>query len=334
MNDERRTLLLSAAATVLAAPALAQTSSSATPDARALGTEHWTTKRTPDGDVRLFLWRKLAASAMKGVILFVHGSSVSGRPAFDLQVPGKPEYSFMDWFGGLGYDAWCVDCEGYGRSDKRRPINSDIATGADDVAAAVDYIRRQTGMAKIFIYGSSSGALRAALYAQRNPQAVARLAVTGFTWTGEGSPTLEQRRKRLADYRANNRRPIDRAMIRSIFTRDGGEGTDMSIVEPFADAVLAFDTSVPSGSYVDMSANLPLVDPQKITVPVYILRGENDGIATLQDLANFFVKLSNPQKQLSVLPGIAHSPLGAKNWRLFYQTLDACFTQPAPIYTG
>ena len=46
----------------------------------------------------------------------------------------------MDHFVRLGYDTWCVDMEGYGRSDKSRPINSDIATGADDLEAATDYI--------------------------------------------------------------------------------------------------------------------------------------------------------------------------------------------------
>ncbi len=330
--DLQRRLLLAGAAGAASVSVLPKDAEAQ--NAPVIGTEHWTTKPTEAGGVRLYLWNKKPDKAAKGTILFVHGSTVSGRVYFDLHVPGKPQYSFMDWFAGLGYDTWSVDCEGYGRSDKHRPINSDVATGAQDVAAAVDYITRHTGMPKIFLYGSSSGALRAALYAQRNPGPVARLAVTGLTWTGEGSPTLANRRKRLAEYRASNRRPVDREMIRSIFTRDRSGATDMSIVEPYADSALAFDTSVPSGTYVDMSANLPLVDPEKLVVPTYILRGEKDGIATLQDLANFFLRLPNPQKQLTVIPGLAHSPLGAKNWRLFYYALESCFSQPAPVYTG
>ena len=38
----------------------------------------------------------------------------------------------MDWFARLGYDTWFVDCEGYGRSDKSRPVNADVSGGADD----------------------------------------------------------------------------------------------------------------------------------------------------------------------------------------------------------
>jgi pimeloyl-ACP methyl ester carboxylesterase len=117
-----------------------------------------------------------------------------------------------------------------------------------------------------------------------------------FVWTGEGSPTLAERKKRVAEYRAKNRRPIDRAMIRSIFTRDHPDTSDQTIVEAFADAVLALDDSVPTGTYLDMSANLPVCDPEKITVPTLILRGQYDGIASFQDLASFFAKLPNPDK--------------------------------------
>jgi pimeloyl-ACP methyl ester carboxylesterase len=46
----------------------------------------------------------------------------------------------MDWFAERGFNTWCVDMEGYGRSDKTRDINFDIANGADDLAAASDYI--------------------------------------------------------------------------------------------------------------------------------------------------------------------------------------------------
>ncbi|HSU62292.1 MAG TPA: alpha/beta fold hydrolase, partial [Burkholderiales bacterium] len=119
----------------------------------------------------------------KGTILFVHGSSVSATPVFDLQIPGKPEASTMDWFARLGYDTWCVDCEGYGRSDKSRPVNADISCGADDLAAASAYILRTTGSEKLLLYGSSSGGLRAALFAQRHPARVRRLALDAFVWT-------------------------------------------------------------------------------------------------------------------------------------------------------
>ena len=42
----------------------------------------------------------------------------------------------MNWFAVRGYDTWCVDMEGYGRSSKDRDITCDIANGADDLEAA------------------------------------------------------------------------------------------------------------------------------------------------------------------------------------------------------
>jgi len=289
------------------------------------GKEHWTRK----GDIKLFLWQKSPAAAPKGTILFVHGSSMASQPTFDLQVPGRPDSSAMEWFAARGFDTWCLDNEGYGRSDKSRPINCDISNGADDVAVASQYIDK-----KLLVYGISSGALKAALFAQRHSERVARLALDAFVWTGEGSPTLEQRRTRLPQYRASNRRPIDRDFVRSIFTRDHPGTSDLTIVEAFADAVLALDTTVPTGTYIDMSANLPVLDPERITVPTLIMRGQWDGIASFQDLSNFFAKLPNPDKQFIVMPGIAHTSTRSKNWRLVYHLLDSYFSQPAPVYTG
>ena len=329
-----------AAAATLAATALPAAPAQAQP-ARAgaaadvVGYEHWAVKRAGNDNVRLFMWRKqLRSGAGKGTILFVHGSSVSSTPVFDLQIAGRPESSTMDWFARLGYDTWCFDCEGYGRSDKTRPVNADIACGADDLAVVSDYIMKQNGGKKLLTYGSSSGALRAALFAQRHPERVARLALDAMVWTGEGSPTLAERKKRLAAYRASNRRAIDRDMIRSIFTRDHPGTSDLSIVEAFADAVLALDSSVPTGTYIDMSANLPVCDPEKISVPTLIMRGQYDGIASFRDLANFFEKLPNPDKQFIVMPGIAHTSTRSKNFALVYHLLEGYFSQPAPLYTG
>jgi len=289
------------------------------------GKEHWTRK----GDVKLFLWQKSPAAAARGTILFVHGSSMASQPNFDLQVPGRPDSSAMEWFAARGFDTWCLDNEGYGRSDKSRPINCDISNGADDVAVASRYIDK-----KLLLYGISSGALKAALFAQRHPERVARLALDAFVWTGEGSPTLAERRKRLPEFQSKNRRPIDRAFVRSIFQRDHPGASDDATIEAFATAILALDDSVPTGTYVDMCSKLPLVDPAKITVPTLVLRGEFDGIAGIDDLLEFFRRLPHPDKQFSVMEGISHASFQQKNYLRVYHLLHGFFTQPEPVYRG
>jgi pimeloyl-ACP methyl ester carboxylesterase len=301
------------------------------PAAVVRGEEHWTNKGS---DVRLFLWNKNTGdpSGPAGRILFVHGSSMASQPTFDLQVPGRADSSVMDFFAARGYDTWCVDMEGYGRSTKTRDNNAPIAYGADDCFAAASYIEKLRGKRPLLVYGISSGALRAALFAQRHPEMVARLALDAMVWTGEGSPTLAERSKRLPEFRAKNRRPIDRKFVRSIFERDHPGTADEAVIEAFADAILALDDSVPTGTYVDMCSKLPVCDPEKITVPTLVMRGEYDGIASFSDLLKFFEKLPNPDKQFAVMPGIAHASFHQKNYAICYHILANFFSQPAPIY--
>jgi hypothetical protein len=41
---------------------------------------------------------------------------------------------------------------------------------------------------------------------------------------------------------------------------------------------MQYGDTVPSGTYVDMAVNLPLVDPAKVLSPVLMTRGEWDAI--------------------------------------------------------
>jgi pimeloyl-ACP methyl ester carboxylesterase len=295
------------------------------------GTEHWTKK----GDIKLFLWHKPAAAGpARGTLLFVHGSSMASQPTFDLRVPGRPHSSAMEWFAERGFDTWCLDNEGYGRSDKSRPINFDIPNGADDLAAASEYVLKISKHKKLLVYGISSGALKAALFAQRHPERVARLALDAFVWTGDGSPTLAERKKRLPEFQAKNRRPIDRAFVHSIFNRDHPGSADEATVEAFATEILKLDDSVPTGTYVDMCSRLPLVDPEKINVPTIVMRGQWDGIASFEDLLEFYRRLPHPDKQFSVMEGISHASFQQKNYMGAYHILHAYFTLPEPVYRG
>jgi pimeloyl-ACP methyl ester carboxylesterase len=296
------------------------------------GTEHWTNK----GDAKLFMWNKVAGdpARTRGTILFVHGSSMASQPTFDLDVPGRADSSAMEYFARQGFDCWCVDMEGYGRSTKDRDNNAPISFGADDCHAAANYIAKLRGPRPLLVYGISSGALRAALFAERHPEQVDRLALDAHVWTGEGAPTLVERRKKLPQFAALNRRPIDRAFVHSIFNRDHPGTAEEKVIDAFADAILALDDSVPTGTYVDMCSKLPVVNPEKIKAATLIMRGQWDGIAAFDDLIEFFKLLPNPDKQFAVMPGISHASFQQKNYAICYHILLSFFTQPAPVYRG
>jgi len=301
-----------------------------------VATEHWTNKKVGGDDIRLFVYRKKLNTndPVAGTILFTHGSSMASTPTFDLQVTGRPFSSVMDWFAAKGFDTWCVDMEGYGRSDKTRDITFDISNGADDLAAASAYITQHCGAEKFLLYGISSGALRAAKFAERYPERVARIALDAFVWTGEGSPTLAERKKKLPQFREQKRRPIDLDFVRTIFSRDHPGTADDAVVEAFANAICALDDSIPNGTYIDMCSNLPLIDPAKLTMPTIIMRGEYDGIAGMQDLIDFYQALATTDKQFTVMPGISHASFQQKNYMMAYEILHGFYTRSEPLYTG
>lgn len=294
--------------------------------------EYWAQK----GELSLYVFRKRMGdpttdTAPRPVLFLAHGSSVSSRPTFDLHVPGHDDdYSLMDKFAEHGFDVWTMDFEGYGRSSQMSG-NSDIATGAEDLKAASELVLRETGQARFHLYGESSGALRAGVFAMNNPDRVQRLVLVAFTWTGQGSPTLAKRSQSVEYYRTHNRRPRDRNMIRSIFTRDQPGTSDPAVAEAMADAELQFADSVPTGTYLDMTTKLPLVDPTKLKVPVMIARGEFDGIASEDDLLNFFKKLPVPDREFVVLPGAAHSIALGTNRRQFWHVMRSFLEMPSRL---
>ena len=62
------------------------------------------------------------------------------------------------------------------------------------------------------------------------------------------------------------------------------------------------------------------------------MRGEFDGIASFDDLMNFFTQLPNNDKQFSVMAGISHASFQQKNYMLAYNILHNFFTLPEPVY--
>jgi alpha-beta hydrolase superfamily lysophospholipase len=292
--------------------------------------EYWALK----GTVKLYLFRKrigapAAGAAPLPVLFLVHGSSNSARSSYDLSVPGKGEYSLMNVFAGYGYDVWTMDHDGYGHSGSSGN-NSDIASGVEDLKAALPVVGRESGRQRVHMYGTSSGAIRAAAYAQAEPDRIDRLILSAFTYKGSGAAEIARRQKTIAALRANPRRQRDAAMIRSIFTRDGHpEFYDPAVAEAVIAAEMPFGDTIPSGTYLDMAAHLPLVDPHKVLSPVLMIRGEWDGNSSNEDLLDFFSQLPNGDRQFAILPRVAHSPGYSNNRQLLWYAMKNFLADPA-----
>ena len=294
--------------------------------------EYWTKK----GDVPLWMFRKRLGAPKPGeparpVLFLVHGSSVTSR-TFDINVPGQGEYSVMNEFARYGFDVWTMDHENYGKSG-RTSGNADTASGVEDLKVAVEVVARETGLKKYHFLGESAGALRAGAYAMVAPDRVDRLVLAAFTYKGDGSPTLAKRAEQVEYYKTHNMRKRDREMIRSIATRDKPGTSSLAAVEALADAEMQFGDQIPTGTYLDMTAKMPVVFPQKVQAPVLLVSGQYDGNATVADLEEFFNLLPNGDRQLVTIAGAAHSLTLATNRQLFWHVTRSFLTQPTPIST-
>ena len=335
----RRTVLVSAGVGIgaglvsgLSSAQAEGTAAAAAGDTEIWSSEYWANK----GGVKLNLWRKRVGAPKPGekplpILFLVHGSSNSTRSSYDLTVPGKGEYSLMNVMAREGYDVWTMDHDGYGHSGSSGN-NSDIASGVEDLKAAVPVIAKETGQQKKHMYGTSSGGIRAAAFAQAQPASVDRLILSAFTYKGEGAEEIARRRKRIDEFRANPRRKRDAAMIRSIFTRDGHPGsTDPAVPEAIIAMEMKFGDQIPSGTYLDMAVNLPLVDPKKVLSPVLMIRGAHDGNSTNEDLLDFYAQLANGDRQFAILPHTAHSIGYSNNRHLMWYAVRNFLQAPPAV---
>lgn len=331
-SPNRRNILsgigLAAAAAVVASP-LRSAPAAAAADTGGYWNKQYTAHK---GAVNIALYRRRMKAPTPGetplpVAVMVHGSSISGMPSWDLHVPGAGEYSVMDVFSRFGYDCWVIDFEGYGKSSVTSG-NSDIKSGVADLEAATPLIAQETGQQKFHMLGESSGALRVTAFAAAHPERVDRIVLGAYTYTGKGSPTLAERAKQVDFYRTHNRRPRPKEMIESIFTRDKPGTSDPRVAAALVAAELPLGDSVPTGTYLDMTSKLPIIEASLVKCPTLLCRGQYDGIATADDVIDFYSKLPNPDRQMAILPGMAHSLTLGLNRQLYWHVAHSFLSMP------
>ncbi len=316
-NLDRRAVLTVAAAAAAGAGLVTSTipaAAAGSVDAQ----EHWVMK----GDVKLYVYRKQLAekaASPRPILFLVHGSTFASRGSYDLTIPGRTGFSAMQHFAELGYDVWTMDNEGYGFSS-RTASNSGIQVGVEDLKVALPLIEKTTGQSAVMMFGESSGAIKAGAFAMAEPKRVSKLILHALTYTGKDAPEIERRRKQADFYRANPRRPFGMAQVENVFNRDVAGSTDPVIIKALADFEMQFGNSVPSGTYLDMAVNMPMVDPTKITCPVCLIRPEHDANESEAELHRFFRELASTDKQFIKVHGLPHGGgmVGSQRERLWH----------------
>ena len=310
-----------------------------------------------DPGVELFVRNKHPAGkhtfSADRIVLFVHGATYPAETAFDLPIEGS---SMMDLIAARGYDVYLVDVRGYGRSTRpaemsqppasNKPIVS-TRVAAHDLGAAVDFILKKRGVAKINVMGWSWGTSIAGLYTSENNNKVNRLVLYAPQWIRtEARAPAAANAPPLGAYRLVSKESAKERWLKGVPEDKKAELIPPGVFEAWANATWATDPEAsrqnppmlraPNGVVEDganyWSAGKALYDPGKITVPTLILHAEWDADLPSYLAHGYFAQLKNtPYKRLIELSEGTHTVMMEKNRMQFFRELMGFLDEQKPL---
>ena len=251
---------------------------------------------TSDGHP-IALWEKRPTHA-KRMIVLVHGRTWSALPDFDLQVAGEHR-SLMDALVAKGYAVYAIDLRGYGATARDSSGWTTPNQSADDLAAALQWVMAHSRVAgKPSLMGWSNGSTVAQLLAQRHPELIANLILTGYWKDSDEQIALA---------------PDTIVPLRSKTTAQAAASDFIApnaisrrALQAYVAAAIAAD---PVRSDWRRREQFNALDPAKITVPTLLIQGELDPIAPTAFQAKFFSRLGTGDRQWVVIAGGDHAVL-------------------------
>jgi pimeloyl-ACP methyl ester carboxylesterase len=337
---------------LLAAPALV-TAASLAPQAAAqaprIATEEFMVP-TPAAGTEVFLRSKRpegAAASAGRTLLFVQDGTYPAHTVFDLPLAGV---SWMDYIAGRGFDVWCLDLPGYGRSTRPAAMgqppeaNPPLVRGDEAVAAigaAAAFIRERRGIARMQMMGWSWGCSLIARHATENAAAVERLVLFAPQWLGEGPAGAPAT---LGAYRT-----VTQAQARERWTAGVPEAARANLIPPgwfehWAGVTWATDPEgmrrnpavlrAPNGVLLDgreyWQSNRPYWDPAKVTAPTLLVAAEWDRETPPSMATTIFPLLTaSPGKRCVLLGEGTHTMLLERNRGALYQAVQVFLEEAA-----
>lgn len=341
---------------ILAAPALVAGAAALPATAQAqprIVTEEFMVPAT-DGQGEIFVRSKrpegLAASASR-TLLFVHGATYPAHTAFDLPLGGL---SWMDYIAGRGFDVWCMDLRGYGRSTRPAAMaeppeaNPPLMRGdaaVADVAAVAAFIRQRRAVPRMVHMAWSWGCSLMARYATDNPGMVDRLVLFAPQWLREGaSPAGVGAGAQLGAYRS-----VTQAQARDRWMAGVPEAARAGLIPPgwfehWSGVTWATDPEgmrrnpsvlrAPNGVLADSAefwqAGRPFWDPARVTVPTLLVVAEWDRDTPPAMATTIFPLLTaSPGKRLVLLGEGTHTMLMERNRGALFQAVQVFLEEAA-----
>ena len=302
-----------------------------------------------DAGIDLYVRNKHPANvtsfAPQRILLYVHGATYPAETAFDLQLNGM---SWMDYMAARGYDVYLVDLRGYGRSTRppemSRPAAESApltrtATAVKDVGAAVEFIRKRRGVAKIDLLGWSWGTSVMGWYTAQNNDKVNKLVLYAPQWIRavSGAPSLTDTGAPLGAYRSVSMASARERWLTGVPENKKAELIPAGWFDAWASATLATDPvgskaeqpvlRAPNGVVQDgrefWAAGKALYDPGQITVPTFLAHAEWDQDLPSYMLHTYFAKLTNvPYKRYVEIGEGTHTIIMEKNRMQLFEAVQ------------
>lgn len=283
--------------------------------------------RIPAADgmgLALHLRHAAPAAGARGSVLLVHGATLASG-LWDVAVPG---YSVLDALATSGFSAWALDIRGYARSGRLAAPTAAYAGREDaqhDIAAALDFACRHDGVAHAVLVGGSWGSITTALFANRDPERIAGLALMAPLYATVNELWLAD----LADPADRSRlhpglgacRAVGRAQLLARWDPEippgrMAERRDPAVLEALLADTLAGESApgsttftVPNGTLHDLFevfSGRPLYDAAALRMPVLVVRGEHDATSTHADAQRLFEALGSHDKQYLQIGDAGH----------------------------
>jgi pimeloyl-ACP methyl ester carboxylesterase len=276
------------------------------------------------------------------ILLYVHGSTYPAETALDLQLNGM---SWMDYMAQRGYDVYLVDLRGYGKSTRPPEMDKPAAesepivrteTAVKDVGAAVDFILKRRGVAKINLLGWSWGTSTMGWYTAQNNDKVNKLVLYAPQWM-RNVPALTDSGGKLGAYRRVSRDAAKGRWLTGVPEDKKADLIPAGWFEAWADATFASDAvgakqtppvlRAPNGTVQDTrefwGAGKPLYDPAGIRVPTFLAHAEWDADLPSYMLHAYFAKLTNaPYKRYVEIGEGTHTIIMEKNRMQLFEAVQ------------